>query len=91
MLPRLMIREDPEISAMVMDRFRAEGVDVLVNHKALRFAVENGEKVLYAETEGREVRIAFDALLCAVGRVATPPAMASRSSASRPPGLERWK
>jgi len=70
MLPRLMIREDPEISAMVMDRFRAEGVDVLVKHKALRFAVENGEKVLYAETEGREVRIAFDALLCAVGRVA---------------------
>ena len=70
MLPRLMIREDPEISAMVMDRFRVEGIDVLVNHKAQRFAVENGEKILYAVTDGREVRLAFDVMLCAVGRVA---------------------
>jgi len=74
MLPRIMIREDPEFSGMVFDRFRSEGVDVLVNHKAQRFAVENGEKVLYCETGGasekREVRIVFDALLCAVGRVA---------------------
>ncbi|MBI1396255.1 MAG: pyridine nucleotide-disulfide oxidoreductase [Betaproteobacteria bacterium] len=70
MLPRIMMREDPEISDMVMARFRAEGVDVLVNHKAARFAFEGGEKVLYAETEGREVRIAFDQLICAVGRVA---------------------
>jgi len=70
MLPRIMIREDPEISDMVMKRFREEGVDVLVNHKALRFAIENGEKVLYCDHQGAEVRIAFDALLCAVGRVA---------------------
>ena len=70
MLPRIMIREDPEVSAMVAERFRTDGIDVLVNHKAKRFAVEAGEKVLYAETEGREIRIAFDVLLCAVGRVA---------------------
>jgi pyruvate/2-oxoglutarate dehydrogenase complex dihydrolipoamide dehydrogenase (E3) component/uncharacterized membrane protein YdjX (TVP38/TMEM64 family) len=70
MLPRIMVREDPEISAMVTERFRAEGVNVLTGHKAQRFAVENGEKVLYCEHEGNTVRIAFDALLCAVGRVA---------------------
>ena len=70
MLPRIMVREDPEISAMVTERFRAEGVAVLTGHKAQRFAVENGEKVLYCENEGCEVRIAFDTLLCAVGRVA---------------------
>ena len=70
MLPRIMIREDPEISDLVLQRFREEGVNVLVNHKAQRFALENGEKVLYCETEGREVRIVFDELLCAVGRVA---------------------
>ena len=70
MLPRLMIREDPEISEMVMKRFRSEGVDVLVNHKAKRFVVEDGEKILIAETDGREIRIPFDSLLCAVGRVA---------------------
>jgi pyruvate/2-oxoglutarate dehydrogenase complex dihydrolipoamide dehydrogenase (E3) component/uncharacterized membrane protein YdjX (TVP38/TMEM64 family) len=71
MLPRIMIREDPEISAMVADRFRAEGIQVLLNHKAKAFRRESGEKVLLAETEGREVRIPFDQLLVAVGRVAT--------------------
>ncbi len=74
MLPRIMIREDPEFSDMVLQQFREEGVNVLLNHKAQRFAVENGEKVLYCEAAGETgnnaVRIAFDALLCAVGRVA---------------------
>ncbi len=70
MLPRIMIREDPEVSALVMKKFREEGVNVLVNHKAREFKVENGEKVLIAEHEGKEVRIVFDEVLCAVGRVA---------------------
>jgi pyruvate/2-oxoglutarate dehydrogenase complex dihydrolipoamide dehydrogenase (E3) component len=74
MLPRIMIREDAEFSDMVLQKFQQEGVDVLVNHKAKRFAIESGEKVLYCETgeenEKHEVRIVFDALLCAVGRVA---------------------
>jgi pyruvate/2-oxoglutarate dehydrogenase complex dihydrolipoamide dehydrogenase (E3) component/uncharacterized membrane protein YdjX (TVP38/TMEM64 family) len=70
MLPRLLMREDPEISAMVMDRLRAEGVEVLVNHKARKFLLESGQKVLICEHQGRDVRIEFDRLLCAVGRVA---------------------
>ncbi len=70
MAPRIMIREDPEVSELVMKNFRAEGVNVLVNHKAKEFRLENGEKVLIAEHEGRDVRIPFDEVLCAVGRVA---------------------
>jgi pyruvate/2-oxoglutarate dehydrogenase complex dihydrolipoamide dehydrogenase (E3) component len=70
MLPRILIREDPEISEMVAAQFRKDGINVLVNHKAKRFAVENGEKILIAEHGGRDVRIPFDQLLCAVGRVA---------------------
>ena len=70
MLPRILMREDAEISDRVMQRFRAEGVNVLVNHKARRFILEAGEKVLICEHEGEEVRVPFDALLCAVGRVA---------------------
>ncbi len=70
MLPRILIREDPEISELVIGQFRKEGINVLVNHKAKQFKRENGEKILIAEHEGREVRIAFDQLLCAVGRVA---------------------
>jgi pyruvate/2-oxoglutarate dehydrogenase complex dihydrolipoamide dehydrogenase (E3) component/uncharacterized membrane protein YdjX (TVP38/TMEM64 family) len=67
MLPRLLPREDPEFSEMVAQRFREEGVDVRTGHKATQFLKE---KILVCEHEGREVRIEFDALLCAVGRVA---------------------
>jgi pyruvate/2-oxoglutarate dehydrogenase complex dihydrolipoamide dehydrogenase (E3) component/uncharacterized membrane protein YdjX (TVP38/TMEM64 family) len=70
MLPRLMAREDPDIAERVAARFRAEGIDVLVGHEAKRFLRVDGEKVLIAAHGGGEVRIAFDALLCAVGRVA---------------------
>ncbi|MGB8433541.1 MAG: FAD-dependent oxidoreductase, partial [Burkholderiales bacterium] len=70
MLPRILIREDPEVSEMVTGRFRAEGIEVLLEHKAKAFRVENGEKVMLAEHAGREVRIPFDAVLVAVGRVA---------------------
>ncbi|MBI4205127.1 MAG: FAD-dependent oxidoreductase [Betaproteobacteria bacterium] len=70
MLPRILIREDPEISDMVTQQFRKEGIDVLINHKAKQFVIENGEKVLICETSGKEVRVPFDTLLCAVGRIA---------------------
>jgi dihydrolipoamide dehydrogenase len=70
MLPRLLMREDPEISERVLAQFRAEGIDVRLGHKALRFEAEGGEKAIYCETQGSEVRFAFDAVLCAVGRVA---------------------
>ena len=70
MLPRLLMREDVEISEMVMQRFREEGVSVLTNHKAKEFLIENGENVLICEHQGKDIRIAFDELLVAVGRVA---------------------
>jgi len=70
MLPRIMIREDPEFSQLVMKRFRDEGIEVLVNHKAKEVRVANGEKVLVVEHEGKDKLIACDEILCAVGRVA---------------------
>jgi pyruvate/2-oxoglutarate dehydrogenase complex dihydrolipoamide dehydrogenase (E3) component len=70
MLPRLLIREDPEISEMVMQRFKEEGVSVLTDHKARKFLLENGEKILICEHQGKEIRITFDELLVAVGRTA---------------------
>jgi pyruvate/2-oxoglutarate dehydrogenase complex dihydrolipoamide dehydrogenase (E3) component/uncharacterized membrane protein YdjX (TVP38/TMEM64 family) len=70
MLPRIMAREDPEFSAMVRRRFEAEGIEVLVDHKASAVTSESGGKVLVVEHQGRERRIPYDELLCAVGRVA---------------------
>jgi len=70
MAPRILIREDPEVSELVTQRFQKEGIQVLVNHKAQQFLVENGEKMLIADYQGQAVRIPFDAVLVAVGRVA---------------------
>ncbi len=74
MLPRILIREDPEISAMVMDKFKAEGIDLRIKHKAVRFVTEDNKKTLICERlgehQGEEVYIEFDELLIAVGRVA---------------------
>jgi pyruvate/2-oxoglutarate dehydrogenase complex dihydrolipoamide dehydrogenase (E3) component len=66
MLPRLLAREDPEVSERVRSRFAEEGIDVRLAHTALK--VEN--KTLVCRHEGGEARIEFDELLCAVGRVA---------------------
>jgi pyruvate/2-oxoglutarate dehydrogenase complex dihydrolipoamide dehydrogenase (E3) component len=73
MRPRLLIREDPEVSEMVVQRFREEGIDVRLEHKAKQFLIAGGEKVLIAEDRlngGMEVRIPFDKVLVAVGRAA---------------------
>jgi pyruvate/2-oxoglutarate dehydrogenase complex dihydrolipoamide dehydrogenase (E3) component/uncharacterized membrane protein YdjX (TVP38/TMEM64 family) len=70
MLPRILIREDPEVSDVVMRSLRDDGVDVLVKHKAKQVIVENGEKVLLCDGPDGEVRVPFDTMLVAVGRVA---------------------
>ena len=70
MMPRIMIREDIEVSKIVEAKFRAEGVDVLTSHKALRVITEGGEKILVVEHAGQEKKVPFDEILCAVGRVA---------------------
>jgi len=70
MLPRLLPREDPEVSEMLRAQFAAEGIAVLTGHKAKQFLLDNGRRTLVCEHEGREVRVEFDVLLCAVGRVA---------------------
>ena len=39
MAPRILLREDPDASDLVTERFRREGIDVRVGHKAKRFEV----------------------------------------------------
>ena len=70
MAPRLMIREDEEVSALAQASLQADGVAVLTGHKALRCEKQGEVKTIVVEHQGQEVRIEFDALLCAVGRVA---------------------
>ena len=70
MAPRIMIREDEEVSALARRALEADGVVVLTGHKALRCEQAGDVKSLIVEHAGQELPIEFDALLCAVGRVA---------------------
>ena len=68
--PRLMRREDPEVSDLVQERFLAEGVDLRLNHTMLEFAEDEQGRKLVCEHEGERVEIRFDRLLVATGRQA---------------------
>ncbi len=72
MAPRLLAREDPEVAELVTASLRADGVQVLTGHQAVRVEVVDGQKQLVARqgqgADAREVVLPFDALLCAVGR-----------------------
>ncbi len=74
MAPRLLLREDEDVAGTARAALERDGVSVLTGHRALRCETEGSgatrRTFLVAETEGREVRIEFDHLLCAVGRVA---------------------
>jgi pyruvate/2-oxoglutarate dehydrogenase complex dihydrolipoamide dehydrogenase (E3) component/uncharacterized membrane protein YdjX (TVP38/TMEM64 family) len=77
--PRLLLAEDEEVSALALAALQQDGVRVLLDHQALRCeaapltparTVVFGPGVLVLEHQGVQTRIGFDALLCAVGRVA---------------------
>ncbi len=70
MTPRIMGREDPDVADMVQAKFEAEGINVMVDTKAVSVEVENGEKTLVCEKDGKTVRVAFDEIILAVGRKA---------------------
>ncbi len=70
MLPRLMMREDPEVADLALQALQTDGVNVLTGHKALRCEQRGGTKILWVEGNGQQHALEFDALLCAVGRSA---------------------
>ena len=70
MAPRIMIREDVEVSELAQASLAADGVEVLTDHKAVRCEKEGERKFIVVEHEGQSKRIEFDTLICAVGRSA---------------------
>jgi pyruvate/2-oxoglutarate dehydrogenase complex dihydrolipoamide dehydrogenase (E3) component len=70
MLPRLLAREDEEVSDFARQVLERDGVRVLTGRKALRCEREGERRVIVVESAGVEQRIEFDQLLCAVGRSA---------------------
>ena len=70
MLPRIMVREDEEVSAFARAALEADGVTILTGHKALRCEKRGDVKTIVVESGGQQRAIEFEVLLCAVGRSA---------------------
>ena len=67
---RLLRQEDPEVSQIAHESLTASGVEVLTEHRALRCETKDGTKYLIVEYQGTERALAYDVLICAVGREA---------------------
>ncbi|MFV0245504.1 MAG: FAD-dependent oxidoreductase [Qingshengfaniella sp.] len=74
MAPRIMMREDEEVSELVRAALEGDGVQVLTGHKALRCGSGDGDgdgdgqKWVEVEHDGQTHRIGFDEIIVAVGR-----------------------
>ena len=66
--PRLMIQEDPEVSAAIEERFRREGIEVRVGCRATSVARDGERRRLVGDVGDGSIELEFDALLVAVGR-----------------------
>lgn len=68
MADSVMAREDEDVSSFVASTLTADGVNLLLGHKALRCQREADEKQIVLGKDGKEVAVNYDMLICAVGR-----------------------
>ena len=67
---RLIPKEDPEVSQMVLESFQNDGINVLVGHTPKRFFKRDGKDFLECESNENSVEVEFDSLLIALGKKA---------------------
>jgi len=68
--PRIMPREDAEVSELVSERFRQDGITVLTNHRVIGFRSGENGSVMEAEHNEEKIEVEFDQVLLAIGRKA---------------------
>ncbi len=68
MLPRLLSKEDADVSELIRQRFVDEGIDVRTNHTAKSVKRNQETFRLMCETGNDSVELEFDRILVALGR-----------------------
>ena len=68
MAPRLLMREEADVSALIHNALQQDGVRLLTGHAARRAESVNGEKRLIVARGDVESALPFDTLLLALGR-----------------------
>lgn len=66
--PRLMVREDEDVSAMVRSSLEKDGVQVLTGHSAVACGITDGEKWIEVRHNNTLRKIMFDDIIVAIGR-----------------------
>ena len=66
--PRLLPREEPEVSAVLQAAFEEEGIALLLSAKPIRVSRDGSEKVVEVEQNGESKPVRCDEILVAVGR-----------------------
>ncbi len=66
---QIMAKEDPDAAQLILAQFKDEGIEVLLNHSAKAVESFGEEKYLVCDHEGKEVKVVFDEMLIALGRV----------------------
>jgi dihydrolipoamide dehydrogenase len=68
MMPRLLPREDEDVSRFIAQRFEQEGVSLMLGYEVSEFESSAGEPVAVLKRGTDTSRVAFDRVLVAVGR-----------------------
>lgn len=71
MFDRLMAREDKEAADVLVDKFKAEGINIHTGQKAVRFSKDNGSvSITLEDRDKKQSFVKAEKVLVAVGRAA---------------------
>jgi len=68
--PRILAREDHEAADLVMESFKRDGMNVLVDYSAEEFVIDGDRKFLVCDHHGKKMQVEFDEVIVALGRKA---------------------
>lgn len=65
---RILSKEDPQVSKIISEVLKDEGIRILTSHKVTAFLRDQTQKKIVCENEGKVVDVPYDLVLIAVGR-----------------------
>lgn len=68
--PRLLSKEDTEVSVIIEKKFLAEGIKIATGHRAEFFEKSGSSNILQCSHGGKKIRFEYDQVLLATGRKA---------------------
>jgi len=64
----IMSNEDSDVTALILEKFKQDGIHVLLEHEAIRVIAETQRKLLICRHNDKNIAIEFDEIVIATGR-----------------------